>query len=226
MQILSIYDDEFRSYGRVLENVPTELIDPVVGAMKEYVLLPEPTGTAYDTSLPVLESLDVAPQLGQLCFGDMPFQLGCVRGRNTLLNCLEYHRTSEFNVGTDDLVLLLAHEWEVERDADGAAFLDTARVKAFRAPAGVLFETFATTMHYTPCHVDEQAGFRMLVALPRGTNEPLSEAALAARDAVATSADAQMLWCANKYLFAHAESSEATQGAYVGLRGENWDIAR
>lgn len=48
--------------------------------------------------------------------------------------------------------------------------LDTAKVKAFRVPAGVLVEVYATTLHYAPCHTDETAGFRVLVALPRGTN--------------------------------------------------------
>jgi hypothetical protein len=36
--------------------------------------------------------------------------------------------------------------------------------------------------------------------------------------------DAQ-LWACNKWLLAHVESSEAAAGAYVGLEGENIDIA-
>ena len=35
----------------------------------------------------------------------------------------------------------------------------------------------------------------------------------------------KLLWARNKWLLAHAESSEAAQGAYVGLVGENIDIA-
>ncbi len=35
----------------------------------------------------------------------------------------------------------------------------------------------------------------------------------------------KLLWAKNKWLLAHAESSEAAQGAYVGLVGENIDIA-
>ena len=54
----------------------------------------------------------------------------------------------EFNLGTEDFVLLLARMEDIE---DGK--LDTAKVKAFRAPAGTLVEVYATTLHYAPCHV-------------------------------------------------------------------------
>lgn len=223
MQILSVYDDAFRDYGRVLSDVPAELTEPVVEAMRSRIELP--ADTAYDPSIPALEELNVAPQLGELFFGGMPFQFGCVRGHNTKLNCLEYHRSSEFNLGTDDFILLLARECEMELDEDGKPVLDTAKVKAFRAPAGVLIETFATTFHYTPCHADAEFGFRVLVALPRGTNEPLDAATAPLRATVAGTADANLLWARNKYLLAHADAPEAAAGAVVGLRGENWDLA-
>ena len=48
--------------------------------------------------------------------------------------------------------------------------LDTAKVKALRVPAEVLVEVYATTLHYAPCHTDAAKGFRVLVALPKGTN--------------------------------------------------------
>ena len=48
--------------------------------------------------------------------------------------------------------------------------LDTAKVKAFRVPAGALVEVYSTTLHYAPCHTDARTGFRVLVALPKGTN--------------------------------------------------------
>lgn len=222
MVIHSIYDPEFRTFGRPVDAVPSELVAPIVEAMRAGIEVPDKT--AYDTSLADLEGLAVADRLGALCFGDLPFQFGCVRGHNTKLNCLEYHRSSEFNVGTDDFILLLAHVWDIERDEAGAWTLDTAKVQAFRAPAGVLIEVFGTSMHYTPCHANADAGFRVLVALPRGTNEAVGGEAASLLDACAGAADAELLWAANKYLLAHPESAEAQQGAYVGLRGENWDI--
>ena len=99
---------------------------------------------------------------------------------------------------------------------DGA--LDTAKVKAFRVPAGVLVEVYATTLHYAPCHTDENKGFRVAVALPRGTNGPRPEVVELAAE------EDRLLWARNKWLLAHADSAEAAQGAYVGLSGENIDI--
>lgn len=224
MKTGSVYDEDFRTYGRVLSDVPASLTEPVVSAMRESIELPE--GTAYDPSMPVLEGLDAAPALGLLCFGGIPFQLGCVCGRNTRLNCLEYHRSSEFNLGTDDFILLLAHEWEIERDGDGKMTLPTDRVRAFRVPAGVLIEVFATTLHYTPCHADEQAGFRVLVALPAGTNVKFDAAGRERGAELGRAGDIECLWSANKFQLVHAESPKAAQGAYVGLIGENWDLAK
>ena len=145
-------------------------------------------------------------------FGGMPVQLGWCNGHNTYLNCLEYHRDSEFNLGTEDFILLLARMEDIE---DGK--LNTAKVKAFRAPAGTLVEVYATTLHYAPCHVDADKGFRVLVALPKGTNT-------AKPDIQNNGGDDPLLWACNKWLLAHAESTEAKAGAYVGLVGENIHI--
>ena len=78
-------------------------------------------------------------------YGGMPVQFGWCNGHNTKLNCLEYHRDSEFNLGTEDFILLLAREDDIE-----GGKLDTGKVKAFRVPAGVLVEVYATTLHYGP----------------------------------------------------------------------------
>ena len=85
-------------------------------------------------------------------------------------------------------------------------------------PAGVLVEVFATTLHYAPCHCDAAKGFRVLVALPWGTNteRPVMESR--------TPEDA-LLTARNKWLLAHPESNEAKNGAKIGLTGENIDIA-
>ena len=97
-------------------------------------------------------------------------------------------------------------------------FWQVVKVKAFRVPAGVLVEVYATTLHYAPCHTDPAKGFRVLVALPQGTNTE-KPAALPA------GGDAALLWARNKWLLAHKESAEAAQGAYIGLTGENIDLS-
>lgn len=210
MHIYSVTDPEFKSYGRVWDDVPSSLTAPLVEALSA---TPIPEGSKYVASAPELEQVEGADTLGLLMYGGRPFQLGWCNGHNTKLNCLEYHRDSEFNLGTEDFILLLA---KMDDITDGK--LDTAKVKAFRAPAGTLVEVYATTLHYAPCHVDPAKGFRVLVALPQGTNTAKPEIKADGGD------DAQ-LWACNKWLLAHVESSEAAAGAYVGLEGVNIDIA-
>ena len=207
MKIYSVTDAAFRPYGKILEGYDTA---PLCAAMRS-IPMPE-QGTAYEPSIPVLEECALYGALQNNAYGGMPIQLGLCWGYNTRLNCLEYHRDSEFNLGTEDFVLLLARQEEI---ADGK--LDTAKVKAFRVPAGTLVEVYATTLHYAPCHVDAAKGFRVLVALPKGTNT--------AKPAIKNDGgDDPQLWARNKWLFAHPDSAEAKAGAYVGLVGENVHI--
>ena len=134
-------------------------------------------------------------------------------GHNTKLNCLEYHRDSEVNIGTTDFILLLAKEDEIENGV-----LDTAKVKAFRAPKGAAVEVYATSLHYAPCEVPEADGFRVAVVLPKGTNTPKPEYK-------PQNEEDTWMTARNKWLLAHPESSEAKSGAHIGLQGINIDIA-
>ena len=208
MKIYSVHDKEFTPYGHVVTGLDTaDLLDALARTP-----LPE-TGTGYCPEEEELQELPVTVQVSEHLYGGMPVQMGWCNGRNTRLNCLEYHRDSEFNLGTEDFILLLARQEAIEN-----GMLDTGKVKAFRVPAGVLVEVYATTLHYAPCHTDPAKGFRVLVALPAGTNtakpdiRPLTE-------------EDKLLRACNKWLLAHPDSAEAADGAYVGLTGENIDIA-
>ena len=207
MQIYSVFDPAFNPYGKILEGYDTACL---LNVMKT-IPLPE-SGTAYDPSIPALEATCLYGQFQNNAYGGMPVQLGMCWGRNTKLNCLEYHRDSEVNVGTGGFILLLAKQDEIDNGK-----LDTAKVKAFWVPAGVPVEVYATTLHYAPCHVDENEGFRVAVVLPRGTNT-------AAPGATPINEEDKWLTARNKWLLAHPESAEAANGAYVGLVGENIDI--
>ena len=96
--------------------------------------------------------------------------------------------------------------------------LDTSAVKAFKVPAGVPVEVYATSLHYAPCQASKSEGFRVAVVLPRGTNT-------AAPGATPKNEEDTWLTARNKWLLAHQESAEADRGAYIGLKGINIDIA-
>ena len=207
MEILSVFSPEFRSYGRVVEGYP------VKGLLDALAQTPLTDGVVYVPREPLLHAAPEAQAIGEALYGGMPFQLGWCNGHNTKLNCLEFHRDSEFNLGTEDFILLLGLQGDI---ADGR--LDTATVKAFRCPAGVLIEVYATSLHYAPCHTDPAKGFRVMVALPENTNTDY-------RPEGGANVMDRMLWARNKWLLAHAESAEAAQGAVVALDGVNIDIA-
>ena len=103
MKIYSVFDEEFKPYGKVLGGYDTaELID----AMNK-IELPE-SGVAYVPSIQSLEDCSIFGELSDRAYGGMPVELGMCWGRNTRLNCLEYHKDSEVNIGAGDFVLLLA----------------------------------------------------------------------------------------------------------------------
>ena len=208
MHIYSVTDPEFKPYGKVLEGYDTA---ELLAAMKEIDMPDE--GTAYRPGIESLEACAIFPELRDRAYGGMPIQLGMCWGHNAKLNCLEYHRDSEVNIGTKDFILLLAKEDEI---VDGV--LDTSLVKAFRVPKGLPVEVYATTLHYAPCHTCPHCGFRVAVVLPKGTNtekpdfEPKCE-------------EDTWMTARNKWLLAHPDSKEAKKGAHIGLRGENLDIS-
>ena len=208
MTIYSVTDPEFKSYGRILSGLDTK---ELTEAMKT-IALPA-AGTNYQAGIDKLEALPIYAQLQNNVYGGMPVQVGMCWGRNTKLNCLEYHRDSEINIGTDDFILLLALRSQIR---DGK--LDTSLVKAFRVPAGTAVEVFATTLHYAPCHTDAQKGFRVAIVLPKGTNT--DKPAIQVKDP-----EDRLLFFFFKWLLAHKDAPEAGQGAYIGLTGENIDIA-
>ena len=209
MKILSVFDKEFAPYGQVVQGYD---FAPLLKKLEEVSEKPS-SGTIYVPSDAALEELPVFAQVRDNEYGGMPIQFGYCNGTNTMLNCLEYHRDSEINIMADDAILLVAREDEI---VDGK--LDTGCVKAFLSPKGTAVEVFATTLHFAPCSAKLGEGFRVIIVLPRGTNTDKPEITPLNREDT-------MLFARNKWLLAHPDSSAAQNGAYVGLTGENINIA-
>ncbi len=209
MKIYQVTDPEFAEYGKVVTGYD---VQPIVDALKEHTPLPE--GTDYVAEEPALQNLAASKAIAPSLFGGLPVQFGWCNGHNTKLNCVEYHRSSEFNLGTEDFILLLGRECDITKEGK----LDTSTIKAFKVPAGVLVEVYATSLHYAPCHADASKGFKVLVALPQGTNVGTCKTG-------EKNGEDKLLRMTNKWLIAHPEASEAKDGAWVGLEGVNIDIA-
>ena len=208
MKILSVMDPSFQNYGAVLGGYDVkellETLDKVT---------PLPDAVDYVPEQAELQALAIEKDLRNNAYGGMPIQIGWCNGHNTKMNCLEYHRDSELNVGVKDFILLLAKREDLENGV-----LDTDKVVAYKCPAGVLVEVYATTLHYAPCSAKKGDGFKVIVVLPKGTN--MAKPAITVKNE-----EDEILWAANKWLLAHADSAEAAQGAKVLIKGVNTDIA-
>lgn len=207
MRIIPVSDPSFQKYGQIVEGYD---LSALLKTLEEATPLPE--NVEYVPEQPELMALPVAKELSDGVYGGMPIQLGWCNGHNTKLNCLEYHRDSELNLGTRDFILLLAKREEMENGR-----LDTAKVAAYFVPAGTMVEVYGTTLHYAPCSGHAGEGFKVLIVLPKGTNTDKPEL-------VIRNEEDKLITARNKWLLAHAESSEAADGAPVRLDGINIDI--
>lgn len=209
MKIQSVFDKAFATYGKVVEGYDFSNLLSTLEANSE-----KPSDAViYVPSVDVLEATDIYAQLRDNCYGGMPIQIGYCNGTNTKLNCFEYHRDSEVDIAADDVILLVARQQDI---VDGQ--IDSSKTEAFLCPKGTGVELYATTLHYAPCSAKKGEGFRVIIVLPKGTNE--------AKPAITEkNAEDKLLWALNKWLVAHKDTSEARDGAHVGITGENVDIS-
>ena len=169
MEIKPITDASFQKYGVIHPELCTAKL------LKEMEHTPLPNEVLYVPSVESLEVLQDARDIQERGFGGLPIQIGYCNGSNHKLNALEYHRSSELDIAVTDLILLLGSQQDIE---EGYRY-DTAKAEAFLLPAGTAAELYATTLHYAPLNADE-GGFRCVIVLPKGTNEPLAFAPPAA----------------------------------------------
>lgn len=205
MNIQKVTDPSFGKYGKVVKNID---FSGLVQALNEKT--PNPEDVVYEPSVEVLEALPVFEELRTKTYGELPIQIGYCNGKNHLLNALEYHRSSEINVGGTDAILLVG----LQSDITSEFTYDTSLVEAFFLPKGTAVELYATTLHYAPCSVDG-AGFQVAIVLPKGTNLPLDEKHEGWEDALITAK--------NKWLIGHVEGG-LPEGSHIGLIGENISV--
>lgn len=205
MEIKKVTDPAFARYGRVLENVDfTQLL----AALDQ---TPCPDDVVYVASEPTLEACDVYETLKTVVYGEMPIQIGYCNGHNKKLNALEYHRDSELNIAGSDAVLIVGSREDVTPELT----FDTAKAEAFLLPKGMGVEVFATTLHYAPANPGDE-GFRVVIVLPKGTNEPLAQKHEG-------KGEDGLLTHVNKWLLGHPDGGLAP-GSPMGLIGENLSI--
>ena len=213
MRIKSVFSHSFEKYGKVLTGYD---VTDLLKKLDETTKKPE-DAVIYEPGDAGLESLPIAKEFSDNAYGGMPVQVGYCNGNNTKLNCLEWHIGSELNIPSNDIVLLLAPLQSVKNGK-----LNTSAVEAFYVPKGTIVQVYETTLHYAPGNAVKNGdvskeGFRVIIVLPKDTNTEKPKI-------VEKNLNDKLLWARNKWLIAHPDSSEAKQGAFVGLTGININI--
>ncbi len=199
MKIRSVTDPLFAKYGKVLDLETDEM----VSYLHNRATMPK-EGNIYvrnDENMKVLRGIS---KIKEEIYGLSDVEVGYCNGFNSLLNCMEYHACPEVDVVGDDLVLLLANQDDVRE-----GFLASKDVEAFLLKKGQAVCLYPYTFHFSPCKLSE-SGFHCAIILSDKTNMDLKE----------TPKD-KKLWKVNKWLFAHKDTVQAKNGAYVGIIGEN-----
>jgi hypothetical protein len=207
-----VTDKSFRAYGQILDGYDYSEIFSILRNK-----IPRPADHVdYVASEPQLEKLPIYTELKNNYYGGMEIQIGYSSGHNTLLNGLEYHRSSEIHITADDIILLIAKQDEIDTLS---WTINSSRVRAFLAPAGTGVEIYATTLHLSPASVRE-GGYQEAVVLPKGTNT--GKPSIREKNA-----EDRLLFAANKWLLVHPEANHLVrEGAVIGITGENLDARR
>ena len=209
VSIFSVFDSEFKTYGRVLKGYD---FSALCDYMERNTTIPE-NGNVYFPSIPEMEKLPVFDEVQNTLYGGMPIQIGYCNGRNTTYNGFEYHKGSEINIAVTDFLLVLGHTWDIDDNK-----YSVGSEKVFFVPEGTAIEMYQTTLHLSPCRVCN-GGFKDIVILPRGTNTPLDNKENNG------DAESELLLQKNKWVLAHKDREPLVkQGAHIGLVGENKEL--
>ncbi len=203
VKLYDVSDKEFAAYGKLLDGFDTA---EILKAAQKTEFPAE--GSAYSPSVASFEALDISKEVSARLFGTLDTQMGYCYGHNSVLGATEWHYSSELNIATTPLVLILAKISDIR---DGK--LNSADMKAFFVPQGSVLEIYNTTTHFCPIEVDD-GGFGCVVGLPRGTNTPLE-----------CEVSDKMLFRKNKWIICHEDNDGlASKGVAVGIYGENYKI--
>jgi len=205
----------FARYGRVLPIDCADLAEMIAVASAA------PAEPGYRMSESALEETGLFAWFQDSFYGGMPVQAGICTGRNTQLNCFEYHRGTEINIAATDLVLLLAHMDDIHENR-----ISSERAEAFYVPKGSCIALYETTLHFSPLRVGPER-FICIVILPEGTNGSLGAPARSADGGAQASfakktPEDELLFMKNKWLLGHSESIQVqSRNAFCGVTGVN-----
>lgn len=203
LNILTVIDSKFKSYGKVLDGFD---FSNLILYAEENISIPK-SGNRYIASSEKIEKFDIIRNIKEVVYGTLEIQAGECVGQNSALTGLEYHQGSEVIIAVTDCILILGKVQDLKDNK-----YDISKSEIFYLEKGQAVELYGTTLHYTPCKVDKN-GFMTIVLLLKGTNSQIENS------------DCKMLTKKNKWFITHYTQEEKIKsGAYPGLMGDIIEI--
>lgn len=197
-------DPTFAKYGKIYANYD---VSDVIKYMDENIII-DKTSNIYVPTNAELEKVPSMQMIGTDVYAGMPFEVGECTGRSSNFTAVEYHQGSELNVMITDVVMVLGKRSVLE---ENGTFNAEKQAELFFVPRGTVVEFYSDTLHYSPLKVDD-AGFKIIVMLPAGSNQPLPENFHSNNPRIVKK---------NKFQVVHrSRSDKIAQGAQVGVSGE------
>lgn len=194
--IKMIDDKTFCQYGRIIESDVKDILH-----YGDVYITPPKSGNEYLASVKYVEDLTSIQAISKKVFGYMEVEAGTCTGQNTTLSGIEYHMGSETIVAITDYVLFVGKLQDMRE-----SYYDSSLCECFYVPRGTVVECYSTTLHYTPCKVEEN-GFKTIVILLKGTGDIITH-----RKGI--------LKKKNKWFIAHVSNKEKIEaGDFPGLTG-------
>ena len=135
MVIYEATSSNFKKYGRIVKNID---FAPVIEALNQIAIPAD--SVAYEPTVASLEEASAKVGVSRLFGGELKLETGYCAGHNSLLNAVEYHRSSEVNVAATDCILLLGSQQDITDDFQ----YDTSKIEAFHIRKGILMEQTST----------------------------------------------------------------------------------
>lgn len=213
VEIISCFDPRFARYGRIIRGYDISMI---MDYTERFTPLPR-EGNVYIASDPEMEKIPLIEEIRMVLYGTEEVQAGYCNGRNDTYNGFEYHKDIEINICVTDLMLVLARTSDLSDNT-----IRPEQAEVFFFPRGTVVELYGDTMHLSPLRTND-AGFRDVIILPRGTNTPLTQSEEIMRNKKVSEGDmeARLLIQRRKWILVHpSRTVQIQQGAFPGLLGE------
>lgn len=208
MTFKNVFDPSFSAYGKILDSsLYTESFE-----FLKKTSIPE-EGNFYIAHDQHFADYVLNKSAINDLFGNMPVQFGYVNGKNSTLNALEYHKSSEINIALTPLVLMLGKVSDIKDNSYHAQ-----KLEMFYIPENTVFEIYASTLHFSPCKVSD-SGFKCGVILPYGTNTEFISSINNSNK------EDELLFKTNKWLISHPSNEVLIKkGAVGGILGTNYEV--